>query len=69
MINGTTHCIAPVCMCVFVRAGEKRVRPGHSQESLIWTGSAAAGVMGHGLGLCSLGQSQVREELGGINVN
>ena len=45
------------------------VRAGHSQESPIWTGSAAAGVRGHRLRLCSLGQSQVREELRGIKVN
>lgn len=33
-------------MCVFGRAG-KRFTAGHSQESLIWTGSAAAEVRGH----------------------
>lgn len=46
--TSTTHRTAPVCVCEKKRA-EKKVAAGHSQESLIWTGSAAAEVGGCGV--------------------
>lgn len=50
-ISRATH-RSCTCVCVFVRAegGKNGVTAGHSQESLIWTGSSAAEVGGgHGV--------------------